>query len=50
MSDRVDMKRGTATIRVVADQVGFWESKGYSKPKPARQPRKPKVVPEGGDL
>lgn len=49
MSDRVEMKRGTATIRVIAEQVEFWESKGYSKPQPARRGRKPKAEQEEAD-
>lgn len=44
MSERVEVKRGGATIRVVPEQVEFWESKGYSAaPKPARRGRKPKT-------
>lgn len=49
VSDRVEMKRGTATIRVIAEQVEYWESKGYSKPQPARRGRKPKAEQEEGD-
>lgn len=49
MSDRVEMKRGTAAIRVLAEQVDYWESKGYSRPKPARRARKPKADVEEGD-
>lgn len=49
MSERIEMKRGGSTIRVVPEQVAFWESKGYSKPQPARRGRKPKAEQEEGD-
>lgn len=46
MSDRVKVRRGSATINVIKDDVDVWAGRGFEpveakKPAPRRKPKEP---------
>jgi hypothetical protein len=51
MTDRVFMARGTASVRVVREDVGRFKAMGYSEPAPApKSPaRKRRTAKAGGE-